>query len=114
MTTAVESQEALHLWLAERGVSTGEGCWLWTGARLRKGSVYTYGQLNVQGGHRVLAHRYTWELANGPIPDQMVVHHHCENPSCVRPSHLFLGTQSDNLRDARMKGRLSGRRNHLG
>ena len=51
------------------------------------------------------AHRVAFELANGPIPDGVMVCHHCDNPPCVRPDHLFLGTNSENQRDSVQKGR---------
>lgn len=51
------------------------------------------------------AHRYAWTLSNGPIPPKIEVCHHCDNPPCVKVSHLFLGTQRDNLRDMTQKGR---------
>ena len=75
-------------------------CWLWTGACERTG----YGAFRFEG-RQLKAHRYAWELENGPIPKGMIVCHHCDVRACVRPSHLFLGTTLDNIRDKQAKGR---------
>jgi hypothetical protein len=79
-----------------------DGCWEWT-AYCRPGG---YGRLNIgrQSQSRD-AHRISWELHFGPIPAGMSVLHRCDNPPCVRPDHLFLGTQTDNLADMTAKGR---------
>lgn len=83
-------------------VTVGAGCWTWTAHRDRDG----YGQMNLDStGKKVSAHRAAWQIANGPVPDGMFVCHSCDNPSCVRPSHLFLGLPVDNTRDMIAKGR---------
>lgn len=75
------------------------GCWLWAGAQHEQG----YGLFSL---HRrnVRAHRVSWVLANGPIPDSLVVCHKCDTPACVNPTHLHLGTQGENTRDAVARG----------
>lgn len=77
------------------------GCHEWHAAHNIRG----YGRFNIDG-KLYGAHRVAWELANGPIPEGMFVCHHCDNPKCVNPEHLFLGTASDNMRDASRKGRV--------
>ena len=79
---------------------TGE-CWEWVPSRWR----LDYGLFRVSRERTVRAHRYSWSLANGDIPNGMIVCHHCDNPPCVRPSHLFLGTHQDNASDKQGKGR---------
>jgi hypothetical protein len=77
-----------------------DGCILWT-----KGmDALGYGRLWVNG-QCLLAHRWAWMQENGPIPEGMCVCHHCDNPSCINPGHLFLGTHQDNMSDMAAKGR---------
>ena len=76
------------------------GCWEWTAGN-RRG----YGQFWLKGRMRS-AHRVSYEMEHGSILDGLYVCHTCDNPSCVRPSHLFIGTQKDNIMDAHSKGRL--------
>ena len=90
-----------HFWAKISQVE--DGCWQWTGAHLAAG----YGQIG-----DMLAHRYSWELHYGPVPRGLLVCHRCDNPPCVRPEHLFLGTYGDNSRDAASKGRFSVPRVH--
>lgn len=84
------------------------GCWLWVAACVEDG----YGVIRHQGKN-LKAHRVSWELHNGPIPEGMCVCHHCDNPPCVRPDHLFLGTPADNNADMLRKGRGMGPRGSL-
>lgn len=74
-------------------------CWLWTGTHQR------YGRFNGEEGPGTLAHRQSWILEYGPIPKGLCVLHKCDNTLCVRPSHLWLGTQKDNSQDMVLKGR---------
>lgn len=76
-------------------------CWLWTGGSSRGG----YGVFVLRKPDRAYAHRFSWYLENGDIPDGLLVLHRCDIPSCVRPDHLFLGTQQDNMDDMIAKGR---------
>lgn len=79
-------------------------CWTFTGPV----NAHGYGVFSPWSGHvgRMLAHRYAWEHYNGPIPEGTKICHHCDNPPCVNPHHLFNGTQADNMRDCSIKGRV--------
>ncbi len=75
-------------------------CWQWMRCLSPKG----YGKIFDRGKHK-RAHRISWEIYHGPIPSNLLVCHTCDNPSCVNPNHLFLGTQKDNRVDCSTKGR---------
>lgn len=82
----------------------GDGaCWIWNAALNEHG----YGLIARGGkcGGMALANRVSWEINEGPIPDGLCVLHHCDNPPCVNPDHLWLGTRADNNADMIAKGR---------
>lgn len=76
------------------------GCWLWTAGRNSAG----YGSIHF-GSKTTVAHRVAYEVFVGRIPKSMVVRHKCDTPLCVRPDHLTLGTQGENIMDAVRRGR---------
>lgn len=77
-------------------------CWPWMGVCDQHG----YGRIHFQTS-KIKAHRVSWEMSNGEIPEGAVICHECDNPNCVNPKHLFAGTQKDNMQDASAKGRLN-------
>jgi hypothetical protein len=81
-----------------------KSCWIWTACRFADG----YGMF--QWKRTQHAHRLMWMRENGPIPKGMHICHTCDNPPCVNPKHLFLGTPGDNVRDMVRKGRSPDRR----
>lgn len=92
-----------RFWAKVRLADGGSACWLWQGARLAK-----YGGFSIDN-YPHYAHRVAYSLTRGgqPIPAGLFVLHSCDNTLCVNPYHLSLGTQTDNMRDASRKGRLS-------
>lgn len=84
-------------------VKKGEGCWEWQGGTSDRG----YGRIKVNGKMR-RAHRVAWALTHGRDPTKMVLHT-CDNPSCVRPDHLYEGNHAENMRDRAVRGRLDQR-----
>ena len=88
-------------------------CWVWTGATFYKG----YGHFSFPGPDKwvhVSSHRFLWEQSVGTIPEGMKLCHRCDHPPCVRPSHMFPGTQRQNLEDMTRKGRRKNQWSEVG
>lgn len=93
----IYSDTATKRFWAKVGPKLSNGCMEWTAYSLNKGyGMFRRGKL---ADGRVLAHRFSYEIHNGPIPEGMIVRHKCDNPKCVNPEHLLLGTQKDNVAD---------------
>lgn len=80
------------------------GCWEWIGCRWKGGYGYLRPNRKI-----ISAHRYMYELYKGPIPDGLDACHTCDNPWCVNPDHIWLGTHGENMKDAYRKGRKTQR-----
>ncbi len=102
--------ESVKRKLLSRIVKHDGGCWEWTGAKRHGG----YGVMKV-GSKLSQTHRLSYEVHRGSIADGMLVMHSCDNPACINPEHLSLGTNAENLRDAGAKGRIAhSRRKNAG
>lgn len=88
------------------------GCWIWQKAKVGTERKRSYGKITIGKKHidrkNALAHRVSYMVFIGNIPDGLQILHKCDNPSCVNPEHLSLGTNQDNVNDREMKGRTKG------
>lgn len=90
-------------WASKVDIGDGTGCWFWTGAKSKGYGIMS----NPDAKSPLKAHRLSYEFFKGNIGAGMVVRHGCDKPSCVNPHHLTVGTQSENMKDASLRGRLN-------
>lgn len=95
-----QADVAKRFWEKVHKGDAADACWVWVASTTRRG----YGTIRI-GGRQLAAHRLSWELHNGPISDGLFVCHRCDNPMCVRPDHLWLGSHTENMQDMVAKGR---------
>lgn len=92
------------------------GCWLWTGYRCEPKKIYGLTSCNLDGKKKkILAHRLSYRLWKGEIPEGLFVLHSCDTPLCINPGHLHLGTSLDNMNEMKQRGRgrkVMGEKNH--
>lgn len=110
------ADESAELWYIPRGgrdprarswsfVEIRGACWEWTGGLDRTGYGHFQYRVALNQSRQVVAHRFAWETFYGPIPNGLIACHSCDNRKCVRPAHLWLGTDQDNSDDKWAKGR---------
>jgi endogenous inhibitor of DNA gyrase (YacG/DUF329 family) len=101
--TPEQTKEAMKRAL-DRFIIKKDGCWEWSGYKVRKHKKLDYGRIDFRG-RVIAAHRFSYEIYKGPIPRGQIIMHTCDNPPCTNPDHLILGTHLSNHRDMVNKGR---------
>ena len=96
-----KTQRTLWRFLEKVDVKSNDKCWEWLGYKTWEG----YGRLRNLNREKILVHRFSWLIHFGKIPEGMLICHHCDNPPCVNPEHLFMGTHQDNAIDRERKNR---------
>lgn len=101
MDQRIQNSTLVKRFWAKVQIGSEAECWNWTASTQSKG----YGSFGIGGGKTALAHRVAYQLTRGPVPEGLLVRHHCDNRICCNPAHLELGTIADNNRDAVERGR---------
>lgn len=108
MPTGFYPRKDLFSRVIERVIFTPDDCWEWQG-----GLSHGYGRVGLNN-KTISTHKAMFEMFKGPVPSGMFLCHHCDNPKCCNPDHLFLGTQADNMKDcAKKKRHVFGERSKL-
>jgi hypothetical protein len=104
----VSYEEEVQTKFLDRIEKTESGCWLWLGSKSCEG----YGQVTIQG-ETIGTHRFSYLYFKGEDSGDLLICHECDNPPCVNPKHLWLGTNSDNMQDMLAKGRAPHQKNKI-